>query len=363
MHDTMRTRPEAETGTMPYFPIFVGLQGRSVLLLGGGAAAASKARLLLKAGAAIRLVAPEVEDELRALVDSGRVTWLHRRFLPQDLEGVVLAIDGSEEVAQTETLRHAARTRNILVNVVDRPEACDFTVPAILDRAPVVVAISSGGCAPALSRNIRQRLETAVPEGYARIAAAAAACREAVKAVLPPGRSRQRFWDGVLDSETLFTLEQDEIERCILRWLDAPGHVETAAVTFIGAGPGDPGLLTLHAAEALRRADVLLHDAGVGRGILEMARREARLVELGGVQCGQATLMAGYARAGQRVVRLRRGNPFQAGQHCAEAAELERQGLPLRIIPGVAGEEEDALEIPCSRGITSENYNHKLLSA
>lgn len=331
--------PESTTMPMSGFPVFVNLSGRSVLLLGGGSAAVAKARLLLKADARIVLVAPETSPEMRKLLRDGCLTWRRRSFVPSDLEEATLAIDAGEDATQTSELRAAAAARNILVNVVDQPAECDFTVPALLDRSPVVVAISSGGCAPALSRNIRQRLETAVPEGYARLAAAAAACREDVKAKLPPGRPRQRFWDEVLDCDGLLTLDQPAIQRCIGERLNRHCQQESQAVTLVGTGPGDPGLLTLHAAEAIRKADVLLHDAHVAPSILEMARREARVVEIGRDSSGQAAIsgeeisahIIRCARAGQRVVRLRRGNPLQENT----ATELERQGVSVRIVPGV----------------------------
>lgn len=331
--------PEVAAMPMPGFPIFVSLTGRSVLLLGGGNAALAKTRLLLKTEARITLVAPEVSPEMQELLRDGRVTWRRRSFVPEDLEGITLAIDAGEDAVQTAELRAAAVARNILVNVVDQPAECDFTVPALLDRSPVVVAISSGGCAPALSRNIRQRLEMAVPEGYARLAAAAAACREHAKAKLPPGRARQRFWDEVLDCDRLLTLDQPAIERYIGARLERDCHQENPGVTLVGAGPGDAGLLTLHAAEAIRKADLLLHDAHVGSSILEMARREARVVQVDGGDSGQAAMsaeeisahMVRCARAGQRAVRLRHGNPFL--EHAA--TDLERQGLKVRIVPGI----------------------------
>jgi uroporphyrin-III C-methyltransferase / precorrin-2 dehydrogenase / sirohydrochlorin ferrochelatase len=344
------SQPEAgEAAAMPYFPIFLDLRGRKVLLVGGTEAAASKARLLARAGAAVTAVAGTLDPDLAALVRAGAVTWERRPFAPEMLEGAAIVIDGAGEPELTAAVRAAAAERNILVNVVDVPEACDFQVPAILDRSPIVVAVSTGGAAPALARVIRQRLEAAIPAGYAGLARAAQSCRGLVKERLAPGRGRQRFWDRVLAgplADELMGMPEEAAAARIgeeLARLPADPSEEPGSVTLAGAGPGDPGLLTLHAVQALESADVILHDALVPDGILGLARREARLLSVG-KRAGRASvdqdltnrMMETFARRGLRVLRLKGGDPFVFGRGGEEAAWLRERGIAVRVIPGIS---------------------------
>lgn len=345
--------PEAgEAAAMPYFPIFLDLRGRRVLLVGGTGAAAAKARLLVRAGAAVTAVATVLDPDLAALARDGAVAWERRPFEPEMLDGAVIAIDGAGEPGLTARVRAAAAERNVPVNVVDVPEACDFQVPAILDRPPVVVAISTGGAAPALARVIRQRLEAAIPAGYAGLARAAQSCRELVKKRLAPGRSRQRFWDRVLAgplADELMAMPEEAAAARIgeeLARLSADPAGDPGSVTLVGAGPGDPGLLTLHAVRALESADVILHDAPVPEAVLGLARREARLLCVGEVDRGRAgrpsvdqrltdRLMETYARRGLRVVRLKGDDPCMFGPGGEEAARLRGKGIAVRVVPGI----------------------------
>ncbi|SNS18141.1 MULTISPECIES: siroheme synthase CysG [unclassified Azospirillum] len=335
-------------GPMPYFPVFMDLRGRRVLLAGGGDAAAAKARLLHRAGADILLLAARLEPEMAELLHAQSIARWESDFRPGLLDGVVLAIDGAGDPDLTDRIRSAAFSRNVPVNVVDVPEQCDFIVPAILDRAPVVVAVSTGGDAPALARIIRQRLESAIPAGIGRLARAAARCRSQVRAQLSGTRARQRFWDRMLGGEQadrLMQMGEDAAAAYILAELekhDAAGQGEGGAVALVGAGPGDPGLLTLHAARAIETADIILHDALVSPAILSLARRECRLVPVGKraglpsvAQGFTNRMLAAFARRGLRVVRLKGGDPFIFGRGGEEAAYLREQGIAVRIIPGI----------------------------
>lgn len=343
----LSSRPDPAS-PMPYFPVVLDLAGRSVLLAGGGDAAASKARLLVRAGADILLLADEVGEEMLELLESGAIRRRETEFRPELLDGVVIAMDGSGNPELTDRIRCAAFTRNVLVNVVDVPEQCDFTVPAILDRSPVVVAVSTGGGAPALARNIRQRLEAAIPAGYASLARAAQRARHGVRDALSTTRDRQRFWDRVLSgshADRLMAMDEDgaveEIMAELSRFI-AGGRDEGGDVTLVGAGPGDPGLLTLHAARAIGSADIILHDALVPDSILALARRETRLVSVGKrAGCRSVPqeftnrLMATCARKGLRVVRLKGGDPFIFGRAGEEADFLRRHGVAVTVIPGI----------------------------
>lgn len=345
LHQTSRPDPAPP---MPYFPVFLDLRGRSVLLAGGGEAAASKARLLARAGAAILLVADDLSAEMLELLETGAIVRRETDFRPDLLDSAVLAIDGAGDPDLTDRIRSAAFSRNVPVNVVDVPALCDFTVPAILDRSPVVVAVSTGGGAPALARNIRQRLEAAIPAGYASLARAARHARTHVRDRLETMRDRQRFWDRVLSGPTadrLMALPEDQaveaIEAELARFI-AGGRDRDGSVMLVGAGPGDPGLLTLTAARAIGTADIILHDALVPDAILDLARRETRLVSVGKrAGCRSVPqeftnrLMAACARRGLKVVRLKGGDPFVFGRAGEEADFLRAQGIAVQVVPGI----------------------------
>lgn len=340
--------PPDPAATMPYFPIFLDLRGRTVLLAGGGEAAASKARLLVRAGADILLLAAEIGEEMGELLADGSIRRQISAFQADLLDGVAIVIDGAGDPNLTARIRLAAQARNVLVNVVDVPAQCDFTVPAILDRSPVMVAISTGGGAPALARNLRQRLEAAIPASYAGLARAAQRARGRVRDALATTRDRQRFWDRILSgplADRLMAMDEEgavaEISAELARFI-AGGREEAGSVMLVGAGPGDPGLLTLHAAQAIAGADIILHDALVPDSILALARRETRLISVGKrAGCRSVPqeytnrLMAACAKKGLRVVRLKGGDPFIFGRAGEEAAFLRDRGVPVTVVPGI----------------------------
>jgi uroporphyrin-III C-methyltransferase/precorrin-2 dehydrogenase/sirohydrochlorin ferrochelatase len=284
------------------------------------------------------------------LLAAGTIRRRETHFHPGLLDGVVIAIDGAGDPELTDRIRCAAFPRNVPVNVVDVPEQCDFTVPAILDRSPVVVAVSTGGGAPALARNIRQRLETAIPASYATLARAAQRVRATVRDTLPTTRDRQRFWDHILSGQVadrLMALDEpaavDAIMDALSRYDTGTGRENAGSVTLVGAGPGDPGLLTLHATRAIGGADVILHDALVPDSILALARRETRLISVGKrAGCRSVPqeftnrLMAACAKKGLRVVRLKGGDPFIFGRAGEEAEFLRGQGVTVSVIPGIS---------------------------
>lgn len=335
--------PPDRAEPMPYFPIFLDLRGRVVLLAGGGEAAASKARLLIRAGAEILLVTDTLSPEMADLVESGAIFRIEQQFRPGLLNGTTLAFDGAGDPDLTDRLRTAAFSRNVPVNVIDVPDQCDFTVPAILDRSPIIVAISTGGGAPALARNIRQRLELAIPASYAGIARAATHCRKRVRSALDGFRDRQRFWDALFTDDRLMGLpEAAAIEAIETALTERDNGTSAGSVTLVGAGPGDPGLLTVKAVQAIAAADVVLHDALVPDAILALARRETRLISVGKrAGCRSVPqefanrLMVSEAKRGLRVVRLKGGDPFIFGRAGEEADFLREQGVAVEIVPGI----------------------------
>ncbi len=349
---------------IPYLPIFLDVRGRKVLLVGGGSAAAAKAGLLVRSRARVVVVAQSLCETLRQMVEVGDLVWDRRPFDPSMLDDAVVVFDGAGDRTLTDLLRRETRTRGILLNVVDHPAACDFIVPARLERGPITIAISTGGAAPALARAIRQQLETLLPAGYGRIARAAGRCRARVKERLPTTRARQRFWDRLLgpgSTKELCRLQEDEIVSRFEAALAEEDEPPVGGVQLVGAGPGDPALLTVRAVNAIQTADVIFHDALVPPAILGIARREARLVSVG-KRAGRASvdqaltnrMMAVAAAQGERVVRLKGGDPLIFGRGGEEAAYLRERGIPVCIVPGITAASAIGaeLEVPLTlRGV------------
>jgi uroporphyrin-III C-methyltransferase/precorrin-2 dehydrogenase/sirohydrochlorin ferrochelatase len=254
---------------MEYLPIFLKLEGRLTVVVGGGEVAARKVDLLRRAGAAVRVVAPVLGDELRDLVAAKAVEHRAGRFEPNDLDGAELVIAATDIRAVNADVAAAARLRHLPVNVVDDPELCGFIMPAIVDRGRIVAAISTGGASPVLARFIRARLEMALPPGIERLAELAAAWRERVKAALPDGTTRRRFWERVLGRA--MAGETPDLEKLLTTGQGPAGRVVSIAVPL-----HDPEALTLRAVRLLQSADTVLHHPAIPPAILEFARRDAK---------------------------------------------------------------------------------------
>ena len=337
----MSERLPAEPG---YFPVFLRLDGERVVLVGGGEEAVAKARLLLGARPELHVFAEHAEEDMATLA-AERGFALHRRApLAEDLAGARFCIVALDDLAEARVAVALARAAGVLVNAVDKPAISDCIVPAIVDRGPVQVAIGTGGAAPALARDLRGRVEAAVPPGYAALARLCRAWRERVAAALPSRDARRRFWDAVMDgpeAEASLAGDAEEAERLIAARLRGQAPVQGRA-SLVGAGPGDPELLTLRAVRVLKRADVVLYDALVEPAVLDLARRDARRINVG-KRCGRHamsqaainTLILEHARAGAHVVRLKGGDPFVFGRGGEELDALRAAGVPVEVIPGV----------------------------
>lgn len=343
----MSALPPPEPGS---FPIFLNLSGRRVLVVGSGDEAAAKARLLTQAGAVVRVVAEVPYNSVAALsLEIPEVAIVMRPFRAQDLEGATLCIVALDDEAAAAAVVAAARAAGVLVNAVDRPALCDFTVPAIVQRAPITVAIGTDGAAPALARDLRGRVEAAVPPGYAALAGLCRTWRDRVAAALPDRLARRRFWDTVLaGAEATLALDGNIVaagqhlsERLGGARADATAR-SVGRVSLVGAGPGDPELLTLRALRALKRADVVLHDALIDPATLDLARRDARRIDVG-KRCGHHAmpqaeinrLLVEHARRGLHVVRLKGGDPFVFGRGGEELDCLREAGIAVEVIPGI----------------------------
>jgi uroporphyrin-III C-methyltransferase / precorrin-2 dehydrogenase / sirohydrochlorin ferrochelatase len=311
---------------LAYLPIFLGLRGRTALLIGGGAAALPKLTLLRRAGARVRLVAQHLDDiMLQAVREDRMIAWTDEPLAAQLFDDAVLAIDASGDEAINQASVRLARAAAVPINVVDRPALCDFILPAILDRSPVVVAVSTGGLAPAVARLIRQRLETAIPAGFGRVAALAARVRHMVAERLASPAQRASFWESLVDGPAaeLAVAGQTEgaeatafalIEQCAQ---EAPGP---GAIHFLHTGSSIPDLLTVRASRLIRMADLIVHEPTVGPAILELARRDAVKIRIR-PDCGSRSksrrdafgLLRDYASRGCVSVYLRAGAPETTG--------------------------------------------------
>ena len=343
---------------MKLFPVFHDLKGRSVLIAGGTPATVSKARLLLGAGAVLTVIAPRPAVEISNLAAAGRLTLRRRQLRTEDLEGRALAFIATGDPAGDAEAAARARAAGVPVNVVDRPRLSDFQMPAIIDRDPVLVAISTGGTAPALARWLRGRIEAALPAGLARLAGFIAAARGSLATSLADPVRRRRFWDRALDGPIgalALAGREAEADRRLRAELGraAPADAQ-GMVHIVGAGPGDPELLTLKAHRLLQQADVIVHDRLVGPAVLELGRREAGRIDVGKAsgahrfsQTQINALLVRLARQGKRVVRLKGGDPFVFGRGAEELAYLRANGIAAEVVPGITA----ALGAAASTGI------------
>ena len=332
---------------MRTFPIFVSFDGKPPLVVGGGELAAVKTRLLLKRAPSVGVAAGEVVAELAALAEAGLVSLLPALPGIDQLRGRPLVISATEDDAEDARVSAIARALGVPVNVPDRPELCTFALPAIVDRGEVTVAIATSGAAPVLAQRLRAWLEQELHPRLDALAKLAAEFRGAVAERVPSGTRRRKFWEAVFEGAAAEAmLEGDEAKAKAL----IGEAIETAAATphlqgrvlLVGAGPGDPELLTVKAVRALKAADVILYDRLVGLGILDHARREAELIPVGKAK-GQHSvpqseinaILIARARAGQTVVRLKGGDPFIFGRGGEELDALREAGIPIEIVPGV----------------------------
>lgn len=329
---------------MDYLPLFLDLRDRSALVVGGGAVAARKVGLLRAAGARVRAIAPVFNDDLRALQVQGLIGASERAFQPTDVVDNAVVIAATNDIRTNEQVAQAARLHSIPVNVVDQPALCTFILPAIVDRSPVLIAVSSGGAAPVLARRLRTQLEALIPMAYGRLAALAQRYRAAVQKHITSTAGRRRFWEAVFAgpiSERVLAGQEAEGERLLGEALaDRPPMA--GEVYLVGAGPGDPELLTLRALRLMQQADIVLYDQLVSAPVLDLVRREAERVDVG-KHCGKHTLpqaeinalLVHHAREGRRVLRLKGGDPFIFGRGGEEIESLARAGVPFQVVPGI----------------------------
>ncbi|MFV5389485.1 siroheme synthase CysG [Acinetobacter baumannii] len=330
---------------MDIFPISLKLQQQRCLIVGGGHIALRKATLLAKAGAIIDVVAPAIEDQLLQLIKTtGGEPFIEafaEKFLSTPYRLVIAATNDAEV---NKTVFEQCEARNLLVNSVDDIPHCRFMVPAIIDRSPLIVSVASNGTSPVLSRQIRTQLETSIPHGMGKLAGFSGKWRNQVKEKISNPDERRIFWENLYASplkEQIFNDNLDVadsmLEQALQEWKAPKGEVY-----LVGAGPGDPELITLKALRLMQQADVVIYDRLVSAPILELCRRDATKIYVGKArsnhsvpQEGINALLVDYAKKGKRVCRLKGGDPFIFGRGGEEIQELFQAGVPFQVVPGI----------------------------
>jgi len=330
-----------------YLPIFYRVKQRACLVVGGGAVAARKVSLLRKAGADVVVVSPRLCDELAQLVSEGKVLHRERDYMPEDLDDCLLVIAATDQREVNKRVSADAKSRRLPVNVVDSTELCSFVMPSIIDRSPVQIAVSTGGASPVLARLIRTRLEGLIPAGYGKLGRLVEGFRNKVKSAFPNVEQRRHFWETILEgtvAELVFSGHDSEARRMLEAAIEqASAKPQLVGEVFlVGAGPGDPDLLTFRALRLMQKADVVVYDRLVSPAIMELVRRDAEIVYVGKARDQHTMkqeninqLLVRLAKEGKRVLRLKGGDPFIFGRGGEEIELLAQEKVPFQIVPGI----------------------------
>ena len=332
---------------MDYLPIFYQVNKRRCLVVGGGTVASRKISLLLKAGADVTVVSPELSKELDKQAASGKITHHKREFETADLDDCALVYAATDNRDVNKSVSDLARQRNIPINVADNPDLCNFIMPSIIDRSPVQIAVSTGGASPVLARLIRTRLEGLIPASYGKLGKLVEQFRDKVKAAFPNVEQRRHFWENILEgtvAEQVFAGREDDALNLLQKAVDDAAELPemVGEVFLVGAGPGDPDLLTFRALRLMQKADVVVYDRLVSPAIIELVRRDAEVVYVGKERAKHTMpqesinqLLVRLAREGKRVLRLKGGDPFIFGRGGEEIEELAQENIPFQIVPGI----------------------------
>ena len=332
---------------MDYLPIFLKIEDRPCLVIGGGKVAARKIALLVRAGAHITVVSPELCASVKALVDRDNVTCIERQFQEADMDGVVLVIAATDDADVNRTVSELAHQHRLPVNVVNAPDLGNFIMPSIIDRSPVQIAVSTGGASPVLARLLRARLESFIPAAYGRLARLVNEYRSSVKQRFPDIGQRRYFWENILQgrvAELLFAGHEEKARTALQEAIEDTDadYKSPGEVYLVGAGPGDPDLITFRALRLMQQADVVVYDRLVSEPVLDMVRRDAEMIYAGKAR-DQHTLtqeninelLVRLAKEGKRVLRLKGGDPFIFGRGGEEIETLAEEGIPFQVVPGI----------------------------
>jgi len=332
---------------MEYLPIFYKVEARRVLLVGGGNIALRKARFMLRAGARLRVVGTEVSAQMKKLLAHAEHEIYERPYREEDLQDVAIVVAATDDAELNKQVSIAAKQRNLPVNVVDQPELCNFIFPSIVDRSPLLVAVSSSGKSPVLARLLRARLETFIPSAYGTLTEFLGAFRQQVKTGISSFTQRMRFWEEVVNgpiAELVLSGKGEQAKSLLEDKLK--NHNQNPSVSgevyLVGAGPGDPDLLTFRALRLMQQADVVLYDRLVSEQILNMTRQDAEKIHVGKQrqlhtmpQQDISALLVRLAQEGKRVLRLKGGDPFIFGRGGEEIEMLAEARIPFQVVPGI----------------------------
>ncbi len=334
---------------MEHLPVFLDINGKRTLIVGNGVVAARKADLVLRAGSDLTVVAPELGEELSKLAESYEFRHQATELTAENLNDCVIAFGCAEEDSINQQLCEFAALVKVMVNVPDTTESCDFIMPAVVDRSPLLIAVSSGGSSPLLVRMLKARFETTIPAAYGRLAEFAGSYRDKIKLMIPNGTRRRRFWETMVSgpiAEHLFSNQLEQAESLMESQLEeasvAGDKPPAGEVYLVGTGPGDPDLLTFKALRLMQQTDVVLYDRLIGEGILNLVRRDAERIYVGKLKDNHTVaqedigkMLIDLARKGKRVLRLKGGDPFVFGRGGEEIEALSENGIAFQVIPGV----------------------------
>lgn len=332
---------------MDYLPIFLDLKRQSCLVVGAGEVAVRKCAMLRSAGATVTVVAPNPCPAILELRDQKAIQYHQKSFSASDLDGHRLVVAATNDRELNRVIRRHAEERNMLINVVDQPALCNFVMPSIVDRSPLVVAVSSGGAAPVLARLVRARLETLIPASFGRLAGLAGRFRNKVKERFHSTEERRAFWEKALQgpvAEMVFAGQEAAAERALEDAIDKESQTpeNRGEVYLVGGGPGDPDLLTFRALRLMQQADIVIYDRLVAPAVLELTRRDAQRIYVGKERANHVMpqedineLLTRLAQEGKRVLRLKGGDPFIFGRGGEEIETLAAAGIPFQVVPGI----------------------------
>ena len=331
---------------MESLPIFIKVKNARCLVIGGGEVARRKVATLLKAEADVEVIAPELCHELADLHNDVRIKYQKAAFNESHLAGATLVFAATDDEAINVQISNAAKALSIPVNVVDAPALCTFTMPSIVDRSPVLIAVSSNGSAPVLARMMRTKIETMVPTSYGRLANLAREFRETVKGKFSTMQSRRIFWEKVFQgpiAELVFSGQETAAKAALTEAIASDeNHAQYGEVYLVGGGPGDPDLLTFRALRLMQQCDVCVYDKLVSKEVMELVRRDAELIYVGKARDRHTLpqeeinqLLVRLAKDGKRVLRLKGGDPFIFGRGGEEIETLMEHGVPFQVVPGI----------------------------
>jgi uroporphyrin-III C-methyltransferase/precorrin-2 dehydrogenase/sirohydrochlorin ferrochelatase len=331
---------------MDHLPIFINVRQNPCLVIGGGDIALRKINLLIKAQAKVDCLSPLFCEGITNLSQNGDVNLIQKRFESDDIKDYAIIIASTDDSSVNALISKSAKKARIPVNVVDSPELSSFIMPSIVDRSPVIIAVSSAGRAPVLARIIRAKLETVIPSAYGVLAEIAGEYRQKVKDRFSKIKDRRAFWESIFSgviAEKVFSGRINEAKDDIDKQLKRASEIELGEVYLVGAGPGDPDLLTFKALRLIQQADVVLYDRLVSKGVMELVRRDSELIYVGKKGGSQESTrqidindqLVELAKSGKRVCRLKGGDPFIFGRGGEEIESLSEHGIPFQVVPGI----------------------------